>query len=156
MMKIKLSYNSTYEFSTAHIYDAANPPLFFEALSRPSPEWARLVQQWRDDGADDPDIAEEIVGRVIMSVRQEGGARYPLKGRKGAASLRVAIEYSNPGSGGQFMCHLALGHYNYHFTRLADLLGNSETPSTQSADGESQTSLNGRTEEQPEEKPVKQ
>lgn len=165
-MKLNLNYNPTYEFSTADIFDATDPPLFFEAVSRHSASWSRLVRQWRaydEDGNSkipiseaNPDMAEEIIGMVIVSVRQEDGPRYPLNGREGAASLRAAIEEENPGKGASFMCQLAQGHYNHHFLRVDKLMGNSETPSTQSPDGASQTSPNGRTEQQPEEKPVKQ
>ncbi len=146
---MNLKYSVTYEFSSADIFDATDPPLFFEAVSRPDSSWARLVQQWQKNGAGDPEMAEEIIGRVIVGVRQEGEQSFPLDGRKGAASLRAAIEANNPGAGDQFLCHLALGHYNHHFTRLADILGNSETPSPQSGDGASQTSPNGQTEKQP-------
>jgi len=78
----------------------------------------------------------QIVGLALVSVSQNG-ERWPIDGLDGAKELRDAIEAENPGYGDQFIRHLALAHYNYHFRRLDDLLGNSEAPSAQSADGNS-------------------
>jgi hypothetical protein len=133
-MELKLSYNHTYEFTTADYFNASDPPLTFEASARATPEWARLVRNWLENSPDDVGPALEIVGRAIISVSQNG-TKYPINGREGAKALRDAIEQGNPGQGDDFIIDLAQGHYNYHFRRLADLVGNSDEPSTDYADG---------------------
>ena len=133
-MKLKLSYNPTYTFVLADTFDASDDQLVFEAHARQPAEWARLVQAWLKDDAEDVARALEIVGRAITSVGQ-GGEKWPIEGREGAEALRDAIEEANPGHGDAFIKNLALGHYNYHFQRLGEMMGNSSKPSPASVDG---------------------
>jgi hypothetical protein len=131
---IKLNYNPTYIFTTADVFDNTEPPIIFESPSRLSPEWAAMTRNWIRDGAKDIGQALEIVGLAIVAVSQNG-ERFPLEGREGATALRKAIDLSSPGYGDTFIKHLALGHYNYHFNRLEDKLGNSRQPSPVSGGG---------------------
>ena len=81
---------------------------------------------------------------ALVSISQNG-ERYPLDGLDGAEALRAAVEADNPGYGDQFIKHLALAHYNYHFRRLDDLAGNSAGPSALSAGGKRRGKSNGAT-----------
>lgn len=134
---IKLNYNPTYTFSSVDVFDYADTePITYEAHARQSSEWAAMCREWVADGAVDVERALDIVGLAIVSVSQNG-ERFPLAGRAGAEALRAAIEESNPGHGDTFIRHLALGHYSLHFRRAEERLGNSRTPSAQSAGGSS-------------------
>lgn len=142
---IKLNYNPTYKFSSVDIFDYADSePITFEAHSRQTSEWARLVRQWASDGGNDPARAAEIVGAAIVAVEQ-GGERYPIGSTENAQGLRDAIEESAPGHGDRWLCNLALGHWNYHFSRAETDLGNSAAPSEVSSNGAAAGSKSGRT-----------
>lgn len=144
-MMIKINYKPTYSFTSLDIFDYADTdPITYEAHARQSPEWAALCRDWVRDGAEDVSRALEIVGLAFVSVSQDG-QRYPLDGLNGAEALRAAVEADNPGYGDQFIKHLALAHYNYHFRRLDDLAGNSAGPSARSADGKRRSKSNGAT-----------
>lgn len=142
---IKLSYNPTYKFSSVDIFDYADSePITFEAHSRQTADWARLVRQWASAGGDDPNRAAEIVGMAIVAVEQSG-ERYPIGTAENAQALRDAIEESAPGHGDRWLCNLAMGHWNYHFSRSEADLGNSVTPSGASSNGAAAESTSGRT-----------
>lgn len=142
---IKINYKPTYKFSSFDIFDAADSePITYEAHARLPGEWAALHVAWRNGNYEDTNQALDIIGLALVSVAQ-GGERWPIEGRAGAEALRDAVEADNPGYGDQFIKHLALGHYNYHFRRLESLLGNSEAPSASSADGSSPNTSSGAT-----------
>lgn len=132
---MKLAYKPTYKFTSLDIFDAADSdPITYEAHARQSGEWAALYQEWSKSDYEDTDRALDLIGLALVSVSQNG-ERWPINGREGAEALRAAVEADNPGYGDLFIKHLAIGHYNFHFRRLDELLGNSKTPSASSADG---------------------
>lgn len=137
-MDIKLTYNSTYEFTTVDFYSAADPPVTFESNVRLTPKWARLIQAFLDTDSDHLEDAIEIVGASIVSVSQSGGPKFPIGNVDGAWALHAAVEKTNPGQGDDFIIGLVRGHYHYHFRKLVDLSGNSDEPSSPSDDGNNQ------------------
>ncbi len=137
-MEINLTYNSTYEFTTADFYSAADPPITFESNTRLTPEWARLIQAFLDTDKDNLEDAIEITGVSIVSVSQDGGPKFPVGNVEGAWALHAAIEKTNPGQGDDFIIGLVRGHYHHHFRKIVDLSGNSEMPSPPSDDGNNQ------------------
>lgn len=115
---MKLTYNATRTITTADLGLACDPPLVFEVRVRVDPSWARLHLQWEEGGADDTDMACELVGKVFVNVGQDGKI-YPIEGKEGAEDLRASIEESSPGEGDAFICHLALRFGQDHFRFLA-------------------------------------
>lgn len=136
-MEISLKYNSTYEFTTADFYSAADPPITFESNVRLTPKWARLIQDFIDADSDRLEDAIEIISVSIISVSQ-GGKKFPVGNSEGAWALHAAIEKTNPGQGDDFIFGLARGHYHHHFRRIVELSGNSDGPSSPSDDGSNQ------------------
>ncbi len=137
-MEIKLEYNSTYEFTTADFYSAADPPITFESNVRLTPKWARMIQDFIDIDSDRVEDAIEIIGVSIISVSQGSGPKFPVGNSEGAWALHAAIEKTNPGQGDDFIIGLARGHYHHHFRKIVELSGNSDEPSSPSDDGSNQ------------------
>ncbi len=138
-MEINLTYNSTYEFTTADFYSAADPPITFESNVRLTPEWARMIQGFIDVDSDHLEDAIEIVGVSIISVSQNGGPKFPVGNSERAWALHAAIEKNNPGQGDDFIIGLVRGHYHHHFRKIVELSGNSDAPSSPSDDGNNQS-----------------
>ncbi len=135
-MEIKLSYNPTYEFTTADYGDLTDPPIKFEALTNPGPEWSDLRGPWVLE-LDEKHLSDALrmIGLSIVSVSQNG-TKWPIHGLEGARALRDAMETAKQGEGNAFIMRLVLGHFNHRWQKLRDLSGNSEEPLPVSDDGD--------------------
>lgn len=131
---INLVYNATYWIRAEELFDAGGEGIEYEVLSRQSGEWAAMARDWLRNGAEDAGRALDLVALAFVAVRQNGQT-WPLGSREQAEALREAIEAQNPGHGDTFICHLALAHYNHHFARLSDRLGNWRAPLAPSGAG---------------------
>lgn len=113
---MQIKYSPTREISTSDLFIATDPPIIFEVKARLSPEWARLLQSWEQDGSNDIEIATELMGQAFVSVSQNN-EKWPLNSKEYAQELLAAIEESNPDAGGEFVCEVvsafAFNHYNF-------------------------------------------
>lgn len=136
-MTIELTYRATTSFSSDDIRDVAdNEPLVYEIWANRPTGWTAKAKAFLESGADNVDLALDIVGLSLVAVSQ-AGQRYPCAGRGGAEALRETIEAQNPGYGDDFIRTLAVSIFDQQLKREDARLGNSKTPSAQSADGSS-------------------
>jgi hypothetical protein len=126
-MKLKLNYSHKRVITTADLYDATDPPLIFEVLTRPPRVWATIYNDFEKDGAKDPIIARKLISLVFLTVSDEENT-YPLNTIEAVAELQAAIEESNPGYGDEFSCNIAWSFGRHYYSFLGDRLGNSQEP----------------------------
>lgn len=128
---MKLNYNPKRTITTADLYDATDPPLIFEVLTRPPRPWAILYGEFEKDGMRDLDAAKELISLVFVTV-SDGGEVYPLNTVKAVTGLQEAIEKVNPGYGTQFCLDIAWAFGRHYYSFLGEHLGNSLEPLPQS------------------------
>ena len=128
---MKLNYNTKRTITTADLYDATDPPLIFEVLTRPPRPWAILYNEFEKNGSADIDAAKELISLVFLTV-SDGGEVYPLGTVKAVGELQAAIEENNPGCGVEFICNIAWSFGRHYYSFLSDHLGNSPEPLPQS------------------------
>ena len=124
---MKLNYTPKRTITTADLYDATDPPLIFEVLTRPPRPWATLYNEFEKDGARNLDLAKELISLVFLTV-SDGGEIHPLNTIEAVAGLQAAIEEMNPGYGSQFCCDIAWAFGRHYYSFLGDRLGNSLEP----------------------------
>ncbi len=128
---MKLNYNPRRTITTADLYDATDPPLIFEVLTRPPQSWATLYNAFEKGGMRDLDEAKELISLVFLTV-SDGGEVYPLNTIEAVAELQAAIEEINSGCGAQFCCDIAWSFGRNYYSFLGQHLGNSPEPLPQS------------------------
>ena len=124
---MKLNYNPKRTITTADLYDAADPPLIFEVLTRPPRSWATLYNEFEKDGSIDLGAAKELISLVFLTV-SDGDNVYPLNTIEAVTDLQAAIEENNPGCGVEFCCNTAWSFGRHYYSFLSDHLGNSPEP----------------------------
>jgi hypothetical protein len=127
---MKLNYTNKRIVTTADLFDACDPPLIFEVRTRPPREWARLNNEFEDDGCQDADLARILISMAFLTV-SDGENVYPISTTEQVEDLRLAIESENLGYGNDFLCTIAWGFSTNHYTYLGNHLGNSLKPLAQ-------------------------
>ena len=124
---MKLNYNPKRTITTADLYDAADPPLIFEVLTRPPRLWATLYNEFEQAGSIDLETAKELISLTFLTI-SDGDEVYPLDTIEAVTALQAAIEESNPGCGVEFCCNIAWSFGRHYYSFLSDHLGNSPEP----------------------------
>ncbi len=128
--------NSTQTFTSAEIGDFnTEPPLVYEIHASRPEGWTVAAHKFLQ--TPDADTALNLVGLSLISVTEQGGERHPVGSRDKAEALRDSVESLGPGLGETYILHLAHSIINRQLAREEKLLGNSETLSPASDDGES-------------------
>lgn len=123
----KLNYKATRTITTADLYDACDPPLIFEVLTRPPQPWAVLYNTFEQDGMRDIETAKELIKMVFLTV-SDGENIYPLNTVESINGLQGAIEEDNPNYGADFICNIAWAFGRHYYSFLSEHLGNSLEP----------------------------
>jgi hypothetical protein len=124
---MKLNYTPKRTITTADLYDATDPLLIFEVLTRPPRPWMILYNEFERDGSRNLDWARELISLTFLTV-SDGGEVYPLNTIGAVTDLQAAIEENNPGCGVEFCCNIAWSFGRYYYSFLSDHLGNSLEP----------------------------
>lgn len=132
---LKLNYKATTTFTSADIKDLAdNEPITYEVWANRPDGWTAAYKAFFESEGDSAALALDALALSLVAVSQ-GGERWPIDGRDGAAALRDSVEAQNPGYGDYFVRNLAMAVFDQQIQREDRRLGNSEAPLPASKNG---------------------
>ncbi len=119
-----MKYNAKRVVTSADLFDACDPPLKFEVRTRPSTSWAKQNNLFEEEGSDNPELAAKLISMAFFSISDEDET-LKLDTLESVQIVRDIIESGNPGYGDNFLCNIAWGFSQNHYSFLERNLGKS-------------------------------